>query len=279
MLLNGEKTVELRRYAIPDRFLGAPPAAAAVPDPSRPTSCVRMTDRQQASSPPCALQRSTQLACSRGGVTERCGARPHGPRCGQAARCCCSRPPTAKRGAPRCQTCWRTPGSRKGSSWWAWALGGCGLPGWGRGAAATMPLPVAPPPAARQLPCPTASNTHLAVCLQAGTVVFLGQVEYTSFEAFAADEARHRVPPVGTPYGWQQGGGGRAPRLLLRAHACVACLSSRRHDALPRTRSAALLRPRRRRHHCAVRLDRGAGGAVAAGRAAAADEAGAELVV
>ena len=43
-------------------------------------------------------------------------------------------------------------------------------------------------------------------CQQAGTVVFCEQRRYATFEEFAADAPRHRVPADGSsPYGWQPG--------------------------------------------------------------------------
>lgn len=61
---------------------------------------------------------------------------------------------------------------------------------------------------------------------QAGTVVFSGQVGYTSFEQFAADEHLHRVPPVGTPYGWQPGKWCHNVVLaMIAACWCSSCLA------------------------------------------------------
>jgi hypothetical protein len=48
----------------------------------------------------------------------------------------------------------------------------------------------------------------------AGTVVFSGQVAYTSAEQLAADQARHRVGS-GSPYGWAPGARRGAARLAM----------------------------------------------------------------
>jgi hypothetical protein len=47
-------------------------------------------------------------------------------------------------------------------------------------------------------------SRRIIVGLQAGTVMFDGEVRYSSYEQWAADEHQHCVPP-GTPYSWQPG--------------------------------------------------------------------------
>lgn len=202
MLLAGDKTIELRRYRVPDSYLGA--------------------------------LRLITLATHACIATRACAA--HIER-GCAHSCKDSRSTHPPPGVPVLLLA--TPDGNEGVSMLPDLLppGHPGVRVVRDDTAALLPRPLAAAGVLCAVSCRAARRRqrlsadvppHLSATLhvrppQAGSIVFASQKRYASFEEFAADEGRHRVPATGTPYGWTPGGGAGATvcARLLHARACV----------------------------------------------------------